>query len=300
MLQLNQIKQNNNGSYTDSKGNTLSESDVAAQYSLMSDYEDATTDLNVGLNNGELSENDEKIWDKYKHIFGVSLLPNYNEPAYDHAQGGTGGWFEGQNWFNKLGRNQHSLKNSKLLMNGQLATAFFKGMKDNPYNIQNDGSFKLDLSQNTDLFDASGVRIRNWTTDSNGVADSGWFDQNYADDIKDNNFKVKGIVTGIVGKSKNNTEILLTNIADKGSKEGINKSATEKFYERNVDKKGIKEAKVFAVISDDKGNTFYKPIEGDAEKSAFSSYVASNLKVAKEARKNAFNTQQQKLKEMIS
>ena len=96
---------------------------------------------------------------------------------------------------------------------------------------------------------------------------------------------------------KQNNELLLTDIATRGDngKTVRDKSATDKFYERNVDKKSRPFAKTLVVIEDDNGNRFYKALDGDTEKTAFAKFAASNNGLAKKARDNAYKIQQQKI-----
>lgn len=293
-LSMLQLKSDGQGGYTDSSGKQVSSKDADAQYSLLYDLEEANSDLNNSITN--VDQINSTVWDKYKHIFGQESLPDYDEAAYDHAQNGSGGVFEGQTWLNKVGRNQHKLRGSKMLLNGQIASNFATESK--MFNFDKDGTFLLDLDQNTDLFDSAGNRIRNWSSSSTKAEDGGFLtDQNYASDIKNNKFKVKGVVTGFIGKDKQNNELLLTDIATRGDngKTVRDKSATDKFYERNVDKKSRPFAKTLVVIEDDNGNRFYKALDGDTEKTAFAKFAASNNGLAKKARDNAYKIQQQKI-----
>lgn len=252
-----------------------------AQGTFAYDMENMVTSIGYDVKN--VSQISDKAFDPYAANFGLPNLPSYMDSAEDYADSGGGGILQnGGSVLNRTVKNALSPgympRGSKLLINGQNAT---KAMRESGLlNVGDDGIINgLDLTQNTDLIDAAGRNIRDW---KNAPDSKGFITKNYAEQVADKKFKVKGVVTGFYGRDKSNNEIMVMNRSTgKGSKV-VDKKGNKEYEERIS--KDVKGAGLFVVMESENGDRFYKPLRGNDQVSLFQKWGGANVEAVKKGR----------------
>lgn len=271
--------------YLDSQGNPISKDDAAATNSFMYDTDVVTQTMNNEVNT--IADISSRASDIYKAQFGADVLLDNTEGYRDDSSLGTGGFWKNDTMrglFNDI----HKLRGSKMVLTGQTAESALKN--SGLFKMDNNGSITLDLSQNPDLFGANGVRIKDWSSDGRLTSGSNFgTGDNFADEISKTKFKIKGVVTGFTGKDKERNDILITDIGKHGdgNKFVVKDKDSKEWSDRNYDKNGKPLHGMFVVIQNEKGQTFYKPLNNDLEKSMMGQFAAMNVSKIKAGKKVA-------------
>lgn len=271
--------------YVDSQGNPISKEDAAGTNSFMYDTDVMTQTMNNEINS--INDISSRVSDIYKAQFGADVMLDNTEGYRDDSALGTGGFWKNDT-MRGLFNNMHRLKGSKLILNGQTAESALKS--SGLFKMAEDGSITLDLSQNPDMFGANGVRVKDWSSDGRLTSGSNFgTGENFADEISKTKFKVKGVVTGFTGKDKERNDVLITDIGKHGdgNKFAVKDKDSKEWAERMYDKKGKPLHGMFVVIQNEKGQTFYKPLNNDLEKSMMGQFAAMNVSKIKAGKKIA-------------
>lgn len=230
--------------------------------------------------------NDSKM-DKFASYFGFDKLLKYEDSAEDFAAQGSGGFLEGSNFVSKgikeMGATGYKIRGSKMFINGNLAT---NAIKEAGLFEFNDKGFidGINISQNRDMFDASGTKADNWA--SYGVNDKGFATNTYAEDLMAKKFKVKGVVGGFIGSDKQGNEIMIMDVATGAGSRTTDKKKTEKYNERNLDTTKKPSFGMFVALQSEDGHTMYKRIEGNQTMTLMQKWAGANTGVVKNARKH--------------
>lgn len=255
-------KDETNGTYVDSQGNTVTKEGMKDTYSVINSMETSSAQINAEV--GSISDI-KKSAEIIDSNFGADLPYNLIGHREDADQG-SGSTALGK----KLLNNYYQLRESKLIYTGQEAERILadKGLFEKP---GEDGRFKIDLSKNPDLFSADGTKISNWSADNSLKPKSNILTGgNFANEISKTSFEYGGVVTGFVAKDKQGKDVIVTNVVDNGHNWVVNKGKTANLEKRyKMDSKP--DFSFFVQVKNEKGQVFYKRIEGDLNKSIFAS-----------------------------
>lgn len=296
-LQMLELEYANNGGarkssssstgYMNAQGDPISKEDYAATNNFMSDMENVNAIMNSEINS--IDKITSTTSDVYKSILGEDTLLDNNYSYYDRSGNGGG------SMINTVFDRQYKPRGSKIIFTGQVAETALKNT--GLFKMDADGNIKnLNLEQNPDLFSANGVRIKDWSAGSLKPKE-GFFYDNYAQQISGTTFKVKGIVTGVVGKDNQNNDVLITDVTKVGDngKTVISESKTKE-WNKNY-KAGNKQFnhKMLVAIENEKGQVFYKPIDGNVEKTMLSTFAGMNVGGIKRGKAVASQMAQQRM-----
>lgn len=291
--------------YVDQAGNPITKEDAEATNTFLYDMDVMTSTMN----NKVLSIDDisTKVSDIYKDQFGADVILDNDNGYRDDSSLGSGrntaeyifGTSEGlREFFN----DKHRIRGSKMLLNGQSSDSELKS--SGLFRYDDKGGIKIDLSQNPDLIGANGIRVKDWSSnaDLSPEGRSRISGDSFANEVSKTTFKNIGIVTGFMGKDKNGVDVLITDIGDTGlnNRFAVKDKANKKWTERMYDKNSRPIHKMMVALQNEKGQVFYKPIDGNLEKAMmtkFSSVNSSKIKTSKAQAQKVANKNDESLKQ---
>lgn len=237
----------------------------------------------VGYDVKDITQLNSNTFNRYATIFGLPVLQDYLKGSEDYSDSGGGGILK-QGGIKDALTPSYVPRSAKLVINGQNATTAAREAKF--FNVDENGVINgLDLTQHTDLIDAAGVKVSNW---EKGVDSKGLITKNYAEDVADRKFKVKGIITGAFGKDAKGREIMIMNrVKGLGQNTKVDVNATKE-YEKRIGKE-VTGAGMFMIVESEKGDTFYKPIRESTQLAQLAKWGGVDTKNAKRAMQEGHN-----------